>query len=595
MDQPKNIGRYEVLRELDAGGMAIVYLALDPRVKRQVAIKVLMPTLARDQEFRQRFVREAETIARLEHPAIVPLYDVGDEDDLYLVMRFMTGGSLRKRLAERPFSITETAVFMQRIGSALTMAHNRHIVHRDIKPGNVLFDDQEQPYLSDFGIAKVLDATMTVTTQQMGSPVYMSPEQINTPKDIDHRSDIYALGVLLFELLSGERPYVGDTPYQLIAARLMQPIPHIYELNADLPAAWDVVVQRALAWDRNERYQSVADFVADVTAVASGRDPIVTPLPPRDPAVTALTYKLPPIPSAAHPATETYTPTPVKPGAGGVEKPPKPGWDQRWNRRYTAVAALLLLVLISLGIWGFDRLTGDEEPASTPPTAVPVVVVEATPTSSPTSTATQTTTPSATMTATSSPTRTPTRTPSATPTAVPTVELLMGTVSRAANVRSGPGATYELVTAVRVGDTLTVLAQNGTGDWYYVELADGRTGWINADFVEIPANANIPIATVYPITAPVLPTRPATATHTPPPVSSNATATPRPATAVPSNTPTAPPTNSNTPTPPPPDDTATPPPPTPTPPPPTPTPPPDTPTPPPDDTPTPPPEPTPTP
>lgn len=585
MDRPKTIGRYEVSQELDVGGMAIVYLARDPRVKRDVAIKVLMPTLARDPEFRQRFVREAETIARLEHPAIVPLYDVGDENELYLVMRYMTGGSLRRRLEKRPYTIPEIAVFMQRIGPALTLAHRRGIIHRDIKPGNVLFDDLDQAYLSDFGIAKVLDAAATVTTQQMGSPVYMSPEQINAPKEIDHRSDIYALGVILFELLSGQRPYTGDTPLQLLAARLMQPIPPIHALKPDLPPAWDIVVRRAMAEDREQRYQSVADLVTDVVAVADGREPTATPLPPPNPETAAVTRKLDtpaavplvqavqnatpvPLPPESSPI-QTYTPTPIKQGAGGIAKKEK----GRWNGRYAAVALLVLLALISLGVWGYGRFTDDEEPAAT---AVPVVVA-ATPTASPTPTSTETATssPTPTNTPSATPTRTPTRTPSATQTAVPTTGLLVGTVNRAANVRTGPGVTYALVTAVRAGDSLTVLAQNAAHDWYYIELADGQTGWLSAQFVDIATTDNIPIVTAPPLANQATNT-PVPATHTAVPTSSGnptqaATAVPTtPPTATHTPVPTAPPNPTDTPTPPPdPTDIPTPPPPTPPPDPPT--------------------------
>ncbi len=579
MDHPQKVGRYELIRELDVGGMAIVYLARDPRTKREVAIKVLMPTLARDPEFRQRFVREAETIARLEHPAIVPLYDVGDENELYLVMRYMTGGSLRRRLDTRPYTIPEIAVFMQRIGPALSLAHSRDIVHRDIKPGNVLFDDLDQAYLSDFGIAKVLNSAATITTQQMGSPVYMSPEQINSPKEIDHRSDIYALGVMLFELLSGQRPYTGDTPLQLLAARLMQPIPPIHTLKPDLPPDWDIVVRRAMAENRDERYQTVADFVADVAAVADGRTPTATPLPVTEPVATVSMRPPQMSPVAPTSATQdyTHTPTPIKLGAGGPVKEP----TRRWDHRYTAVI-LLLLALIPLGVWWRNGRSPDQ--AEPTPTAVPVVVVVAD-TATATSSSTPTRTPTASATATATPTRTPTltRTPSPTQTATAVPELLQGTVRSAANVRSGPGANFVLVTAVNAGDTVIVLAQNETGDWYFVELADGRTGWIAAQFVEIPPPTTpIPIVTISAATVPatITATRPATAVATTPPPPTNTPAAPPPPPPTDTPIPPSPPTNTPTAPPPPPTDTPTPPPPpptdTPTPPPPPPT---DTPTP----------------
>ncbi|HUM69953.1 MAG TPA: serine/threonine-protein kinase, partial [Chloroflexota bacterium] len=224
---PQKIGRYEILSKIAGGGMAVVYLACDPRVGRQVAVKVLYEHLAQDPQIRERFKREAETIAALEHPAIVPLYDFGEEDEsLYLVMRYMQGGTLASRMKESGMAAAEIVPIVQRVGAALAEAHSQNIIHRDLKPGNILFDHTNRAYLSDFGIARLLEATMTATDAMMGTPAYMSPEQVRGPKGVDYRSDIYGMGVILFEMLTGQRPFSGDTPLEQATARILYPPPY---------------------------------------------------------------------------------------------------------------------------------------------------------------------------------------------------------------------------------------------------------------------------------------------------------------------------------------------------------------------------------
>src|SRR5512136_429236 len=203
---PEKIGRYEVKSELGRGGMAAVYLATDPRFKREVAIKILPPQLLSDPVYRARFEREAQTIAALEHPAIVPVYDFGEEDgQLYLVMRYMPGGSLADKLANGTLLPCEVVHIIARITSALDQVHSRGIIHRDLKPGNILFDQYDEPYLSDFGIARLTEGANTLTGSAiLGTPAYMSPEQARGDTDIDGRADLYAVGAILFQMLSGK-------------------------------------------------------------------------------------------------------------------------------------------------------------------------------------------------------------------------------------------------------------------------------------------------------------------------------------------------------------------------------------------------------
>lgn len=258
-----NIGRYEVIKELGQGGMALVYLARDPLTKRQVAVKVLPRQFTFEPQFRARFQREAEVIATLEHAAIVPMYDFGEyEDQPYIVMRYISGGSLGDRLTNGTLPIPEIGTLFQRIGSAIDYAHRAGVVHRDIKPGNILFDVQGEASLSDFGIARMTAATsaFTGTGGMVGTPAYMSPEQAMGDKNVDGRSDIYSLGVVLFECLSGQLPFNADTPMGVAVAHINQPVPSLLERQPDLPPKFEAVIRKALDKDPAKRYQTASEL-----------------------------------------------------------------------------------------------------------------------------------------------------------------------------------------------------------------------------------------------------------------------------------------------------------------------------------------------
>ena len=265
------IGRYEIERELGRGGMAVVYLARDPNVKRLVAIKVLPRQYTFDPQFRARFEREAEIIAALEHAYIVPIYDFGEDGDQpYIVMRFMQGGSLAERIGQGPLPVAAAAKILQRLGIALDEAHAQHIIHRDLKPGNILFDQRGEAFLSDFGVAKMLEASAALTGigNLMGTPAYMSPEQVHGDVQLDGRSDVYALGVLLFEMLTGQIPYQADTPARQMMKHLLEPIPRILEIRSDLPPPCQAILSRAMAKDRDERFATAREMAMAVTALA---------------------------------------------------------------------------------------------------------------------------------------------------------------------------------------------------------------------------------------------------------------------------------------------------------------------------------------
>ena len=269
--ETQKFGRYEIKGEIGRGGMATVYHAYDPRFEREVALKVLPREMLHDVQFVTRFEREAKTIAMLEHPAIVPVYDFGEEDGQpYFVMKYMTGGSLSDRMKNGPMSIQEAARLLTHIAPALDDAHKKGIIHRDLKPGNILYDQFNEPYISDFGIAKLTESQTNVTGSAIiGTPAYMSPEQAQG-EGIDGRSDIYGLGIILFELLTGQQPYHGDTPMSVVVKHITDPVPHILDVKPDLPPDIEVIIEKAMAKDRNERFQDVQSLADALNTVAGG-------------------------------------------------------------------------------------------------------------------------------------------------------------------------------------------------------------------------------------------------------------------------------------------------------------------------------------
>lgn len=270
----ERIGRYKILKRLGRGGMATVYLGHDPLIRREVAIKVLSDQLMRgDATFFERFQQEAETIATLEHSAIVPIYDFGHQgDESYIVMRYMSGGTLEDRLGNGPLKLQDLAPIISRVSSALDEAHRKQIIHRDIKPANVLFDDRDQAFLSDFGIAKNTATTgLTADNTFIGTVEYMSPEQIQGSKDLDGRTDIYSLGIVLFLMLTGKLPFKKDTMISTIMAHLTEPVPSVQIALPQSRLPWDDILNKALAKDPADRYQKAGDLGDDVNSLLSGK------------------------------------------------------------------------------------------------------------------------------------------------------------------------------------------------------------------------------------------------------------------------------------------------------------------------------------
>jgi serine/threonine protein kinase len=271
--QPEKIGIYEVKSELGRGGMATVYRAYDPRFEREVAVKVLPSELLHaDPQFRLRFEREAKIIAQLEHSAIVPVYDVGEADGQpYFVMRYMNGGSLSDRIKAGGLTMEDASRILGAIAPGLDEAHSNGIVHRDIKPSNILFDKRGNPYISDFGIAKLSQAQSGNVTGSaiIGTPAYMAPEQAQGT-EVDGRADIYALGIILFEILTGKQPYEADTPMAVAIKHITDPVPHIRQTNPQLPESMDAIIQKAMAKDKTHRFSTAVEMTNALREAARG-------------------------------------------------------------------------------------------------------------------------------------------------------------------------------------------------------------------------------------------------------------------------------------------------------------------------------------
>jgi len=264
----QTIGRYEVKGELGRGGMAIVYRAIDPQIGREVAIKVLPREFMQEADFLSRFQREVKTVGQLTHAAIVPLYDAGqDNGQPYLVMRLMGGGSLLDRVRRGALSLAEVVAIFTRLGGALDQAHRKGIIHRDLKPGNILLDEAGLPYLSDFGIVKLTDATSMTSRGAIGTPAYMSPEHFHGK--VNARSDVYAMGIILFQLLTGRLPFQAQTPPEYMKAHFMDVPPPLRSVNPNLPTALEPILQRALAKSDEARYASVGELAQAVSQAVS--------------------------------------------------------------------------------------------------------------------------------------------------------------------------------------------------------------------------------------------------------------------------------------------------------------------------------------
>lgn len=261
----QNLGQYEIIEEIAKGGMATVYRARQASIGRDVAIKVLPAKFTHDESFIERFNREVEVIAQLQHPHILPVYDYGEYENMpYIVMAYIKGGTLTDRINAGPMQSDEVAKMVHQIADALDFAHSQGIVHRDFKPSNVLLDERGNTYLADFGLAKITESGSEITgTMIVGTPHYMAPEQARAG-DVTGSVDVYALGVTIYQMLTGHAPYKAPTAAGIMVAHITEPIPDIHDSRPDLPEVVQDVVEHSMAKEVSDRYESSGNLAIDL-------------------------------------------------------------------------------------------------------------------------------------------------------------------------------------------------------------------------------------------------------------------------------------------------------------------------------------------
>ncbi len=549
MDDPrigKTIGKYRIVEHLGRGGMAEVYKAYQPSLDRYVAVKMMHTFLSDEKEFLARFEREAKVVATLRHPNIVQVYDFDVEGGAYyMVMEYISGESLKARMQDLEtrgewISLDDASRIILAVGSALKYAHERGMVHRDVKPANVMITTDGQVILTDFGIAKIVSASnLTASGAMVGTPSYMAPEQ-GMGQPGDERSDIYSLGVMLYQLVLGRLPYDADTPLAVVLKHINDPLPSPKALMPDLSDDLNHVIVKALAKNPGDRYQKVADLRADlrkamgmspddsqaeaakssgmklagatmVARVGSGVTPPPKPVPAAEPPEQSRTQVSAPKTVIAGAATVS-TSAPAVPAPVAAKK--RPVW---------VIPAVIVAVLAIIGIGAVAIVggTGGSAPSPTPTTELAVVVPATT------------------------------GAPVVTPTTAPLTAQLQQ-LDKATELRDKAGSdpSSRIEGLLPAGSQFFVKARTADSQWVRIETPDGVNGWIDgkatgltAEQLELlPAATTLtrltdtPAPTTPPTEAPTdtatpLPTNTAAPTRPPAPtrapVTSPATATPQ--------------------------------------------------------------------
>ncbi|NWF70715.1 MAG: protein kinase [Chloroflexi bacterium] len=507
------LGVYEVVEKIGEGGMAAVYRAYHPPTERFVAIKVIHQSISGDQKAVERFQREAKLVTKLEHPHLLPVHDFdGQHTPPYIVMRYLEGGTLRDLLEEGPLAVGDAALIMHQIADALDYAHRQGVIHRDIKPSNIMIDQDGNAFLAHFGIARIGTAgkPLTHTGFAVGTPGYMAPEQALDVENINTRADIYSLGVMLFEMLTGRLPYESTSPMKLVLRHMNDPIPVATSVNPNLPPAIDTIIARAMAKEPEARYASPLEMADALTEVAGGithsrtptklralakkfADSKVNEREKRKSELQATMTAFEQARSAPAPDTPTVELPPTK------ERPTEVVSSQTQiaalsSRSWLMIAGVVVIALLAIAGIVVVSTPPPAAPTATPTVEAaevdgsitpPVVVTlptetpSVTPSSTPTPTDTLTPTDTATYTSTATYTATPTATRTPTDTATPATPFLQVSGSRSIPVYSGPDAEfYSEIATVEPGETLDILARSEDGRWYQVMLPNGWSGWI---------------------------------------------------------------------------------------------------------------------
>jgi predicted Ser/Thr protein kinase len=363
------VSGFRIESVLGRGGMSVVYIAEQIRLGRKVALKVLTTELAWDEQFRERFVRESHIAAAIDHPNIIPIYDAGEADGLlYIAMRFVQGPDLKEILKRGNVGLGRTIFLIEQLASALDAAHTHSLVHRDVKPGNILLEEStDHVYLTDFGVAKQTTARgLTSTGHFLGTVDYAAPEQIEGGH-VDARTDAYALGCVLYECLTGSPPFSQGTEHAVLHAHLVDPPPSISRVRPELPLAFDGVIATAMAKDPDDRYSSCGELARAARNAASGTARRVDGGPPPTPAATVASPPAEPSPPPAAPSSPPETPIPApvaaaaaaaQAAAPAVPPPQEPVTDEAavkngpWLTPMKQLLLTLLLVVLAAAASG---------------------------------------------------------------------------------------------------------------------------------------------------------------------------------------------------------------------------------------------------
>ncbi len=552
----RKLGKYEITERLGRGGMAEVYRGYHKELDRYVAVKVLHAFLADDPEFKSRFEREAKNVAKLRHPNIVQVYDFdfdAEGESYYMVMELVDGVTLKDRFVSlndrgQAMPLDEALRIIREAAGALAYAHSRSMIHRDVKPANLMIDHDSRIVLTDFGIAKIVTgAQFTASGGMVGTPAYMAPEQ-GLGEAGDERSDLYSLGVILFQLVTGHLPYDAETPLAIILKHLNSPIPSARELNPEVPLAVDHIIQKAMAKEPADRYQTAAELIDDLNRFERGEG------------VSAAEGKSDVLMQVANHETmrvskgedsgriESPLRTTTQPVVRAAAPPRRrfPWWG--WLVVLVGIVAGGFLLAAAAGVLPFGQsatataslaVVLDATTAVPVVTDVPATATESAPTPIPASntplvpsvTVPPSVTPRPTLTYTPSLTLTltPTKTPTpATPIALPNSNIIM---------RVGPGNQFAKITDIAANDALTVIGISQDSLWFRVVASNGLRGWVASSAVQAYGDlASVPIAQPPTLTPSFTPTPSLTPTRTPTPtITRTPTITPTP---TPSFTPT---------------------------------------------------------
>jgi eukaryotic-like serine/threonine-protein kinase len=501
----KQLGGYLVIEEIGKGGMATVFRARQLNTERDVAIKVLHQDL--DPNAIERFQREARLVVKLEHPHLLPVYDYdGTHHPPYIVMRYMESGTLKNILDQNKLPLSEALFMLRQICSGLDYAHKRGIIHRDLKPANIMVDTDGNVFVNDFGIARVTKAEnegLTQTGFAVGTPAYMSPEQSLGSDEIDQRADVYSLGVMLFQMLTGELPFKGDTAMKVILQHLNAPVPSAHDITPALPIAIDAVIRQAMHKEASQRYQTAGDFAEAVAEVAGNVTYSKAPNALRE-AAQASYRKLQEKRDANREQVEATYNTflqQVRSQTGGASQPPmgqntmnlpttaapqvptKP--SPRVQRRSTWVfVALIAFVVVGFGLLGLWWNQQQTSAAQTTATAAQLALQG----SGTARAVSNTPVPSETPTITLSPTRRPTD--AATP-ATPALE-----PRRVIPARLGPGPQYPEIATLQPNEAFDILGISQDRAWYQILLPDGSRAWVAASNAFFNVAGNVELAQV---------------------------------------------------------------------------------------------------